>query len=295
MEKFNYEIYRIPLYFDGCLLHLQQLFCAENPPQRQLLMIHGVTYSSHSFDVDVGDYSLSRFLAKSGIVGWTLDIAGFGRSTKVSDGFLPNTRYAAGCIIAAAEAILALTQRPALSLLGWSWGTVTAARAATLRPDLFDKLVLYAPIIHGIGGPAVTEPFHINTREHAAEDFQKKEGLIDPDITEPEVVESFLSSCRRYDGTSSPNGGRRDICVPSSVRLIDTDALTMPTLVLAGDHDSYVDLPALREAAAALPNGSRLVEFPGAGHAMMMEKPFYRAMRQTLVDFVTAGTSASAR
>ena len=46
-------------------------------------MIHGVTYSSHEFDINYKDYSLVRFLTGEGYAVWRLDIAGFGQSEEL--------------------------------------------------------------------------------------------------------------------------------------------------------------------------------------------------------------------
>ena len=75
----------VPLERNGINLHLQRMFSEEAPGDRQLLLVHGLTYSSHEFDVDTGDYSLARFLASNGFTVWMLDIAGYGSSQEVED------------------------------------------------------------------------------------------------------------------------------------------------------------------------------------------------------------------
>ena len=106
------------------------------------------------------------------------------------------------------------TGQDRIDILGWNWGNVTASRFAAAYPELVNKIVLYAPILCGIGEYAVTEPFHHNTWEHAADDFQRnEEGVFYDEITEPVVREMWCSGCWHYDKESSPNGGRKDICV----------------------------------------------------------------------------------
>ena len=100
-------VYReIPLHRNGINLHLDCLALADATPKKQILLIHGVTYSSREFDIDYRDYSLSRCLARNGYAVWSLDIAGYGRSGKVEDGFMPDTAYAAEDIGAAVERAL---------------------------------------------------------------------------------------------------------------------------------------------------------------------------------------------
>ena len=168
-----------------------------------------------------------------------------------------------------------------IDLLGWSWGTVTTSRCVVKYPEHINKLVLYAPIINGIGEYEVTEPFHHNTWEHAVDDFQRAEdGTFDYSITDPVVIELLASSSWHYDGETSPNGGRRDICVGRSERLIDLDGITVPTLVICGDRDPYLNYDLVYTTLEHLPEGSAMEVIPGASHVAYIEKPYH-------VDFQT--------
>ena len=255
-----------------------------------LLLIHGLTYSSHEFDVNCKDYSLARFFAHNGFKVWLLDIAGYGSSQEVEDGFMPDSDYAAEDIAAAVRFILDKSGRKSLDILGWSWGTVTSGRFAAKNPDLVKRLVLYAPIVAGLADVKVEVPFNHNTWLHAAGDFQvKADGSIDYEIVEPEVVDTFLSNCWRFDKDSSPNGGRKDLLVSPEKRLIPTAQLNIPVLIIAGANDPYVSPELCREAFNSLPDkNSRLEIIEGAAHAMMMEKPYYKIFRNKVLDFLKA-------
>ena len=150
------------------------------------------------------------------------------------------------------------------------------------------KLVLYAPIVAGLGEAEVKVPFNKNTWAHAAGDFQLKEDkTIDEAITEPTVVDTFLSNCWRYDKDGSPNGGRRDLLVAPDKRLIPTASIKAPVLIIVGSKDDYVSPELCREAFETLSDkGSRLEVIEGAAHAMMMEKPYYRTFREKVLDFL---------
>ena len=172
-------------------------------------------------------------------------------------------------------------------MLGWSWGTVTVSRFAAAHSEHIHKLVLYAPILSGLGEEAVEEPFHRNSREHAASDFQLDEnGNYDASIADPALVESWCSSCLRYDGEQSPNGGRRDICVAPSESLIDLSRLTVPTLILCGDRDPYLDYERIRTARDLLPDGSAVEIIPGGSHVVFVEKPYYHEFQDRLLRFL---------
>jgi len=285
MTDYVYEA--LPLERNGCALHLDCVRLAGAGPERHILLLHGSTYSSHIFDVDYQDYSLVRRLAREGYEVWRLDIAGYGRSGEVADGFMPDTAYAAGDIDAAVEAIVRHTGADRVDVLGWSWGTMTAGRYAAGRPEHLGRLVLYGPVMTGLGGDVGDAPFSHNTWEGAAEDFQRgPDGGFDEAVADPVVIGLFCSSCWRYDGDSSPNGWRKDALVDRSRALIDLDSIAVPTLVICGTEDPYMDWAAIGAAPDRLPEGSRLEIIPGGSHIMMYEKPYYRAFQDAVVRFL---------
>lgn len=278
----------MPLERNGYKLHVASFSLNDGKVKEPILLVHGLTYSSHEFDVNYKDYSLARFLAKQGFEVWTFDVTGYGSSQQVTDGFMPSSDYAADDIAAVVKAVLAKHNLKNMSVMGWSWGTVTSGRFAAKYPELAKKIVLYAPIVAGLGQADINKPFNHNTWEHAAGDFQlNSKGEIDYNITEPSVVDAFQSNSWRYDKESSPNGGRRDLCVDSSKRLIPTASIKAPVLIIAGTLDPYMTTDLCREAYATLTNkDSKLVLIDGAAHAMMMEKPYYKVFRNNVVEFL---------
>ena len=283
----HYNCCEYPIERRGVRLHLDCVKQEGTAQKRNILLIHGMTHSSHIFDVAYRDYSLVRRLAQGGYAVWRLDIAGFGRSGAVADGFLPDSCYAAEDIHAAAEMIVQTTGQEKIDLLGWSWGTVTTGRFAVRYPEHLNRLVLYAPILRGIGYTEITEPYHHDTWEQAAEDFQRcEDGTFDTTVTDPVVIEMFCSGCWHYDGEYSPNGGRREICAERSKRLIETDRISVPTMIICGDRDPYVDYELINRAAEELPEGSRLEIIPGGTHAVFLEAPFYRDFQERLIRFL---------
>ena len=281
----SYEVY--PLVRNDISLHLDCVKTENADSSGNILLLHGSSYSSYEFDIDYQDYSLVRFLAREGYAVWRLDIAGYGRSGSVEDGFMPDTAYAAEDINAAAEEIVRISGQEKIDLLGWSWGTMTAGLFAGRHPEHIRKLILYAPILSGLGEQRLGEPFSRNTWEGAAEDFQKKnDGTFDEEITDPVLIELFCSSCWHYDGDSSPRGWCRDAFVDEKTRLIDLEKITVPTLLIYGSHDPYMDRDALSGALEMLPDGSELREIEGGSHIMMYEKPYYKEFRKRITDFL---------
>ena len=277
----------IPLERNGVQLFLQKMHEAGKGHREPVLLVHGLTFSSHEFDLDYSDYSLARALARQGHSVWMLDIAGYARSQEVKDGFMPDSDYAAEDINAAVDAIVKNTGYPTVNILGWSWGTVTGSRFAAKYPDKVGKLILYAPIVAGLGQHDVTEAFKTEAWKGADEDFQRtKDNVIDPAITDPEVVKLFDKNTALYDNHPVPNGGRRDLLVAADKRLLPSAKLTMPVLVLVGDADPYVSVDLAKEAVAAMPANPKLVVFAGGGHALFMEIPHYKQFQKEVSTFL---------
>lgn len=284
-KEYIYSEY--PLERNGIDLHLDCVSVKGDMTGRDILLIHGVTYSSNEFDTDYKDYSLVRRLAREGYNVWRLDIAGFGQSGQVEDGFMPDSDYAAQDIEAAVETITREMGHDKIDIFGWSWGTVTVSRFAAAHPEHINNIVLYAPILCGIGEYEVTEAFHHNTWEHAADDFQTKEdGSFDYSITEKNVIDIYCSNCWHYDGEYSPNGGRRDVCVSKDVDLIDLSGLIIPTLIICGDNDPYLDYDKIKASEKLLPEGSKVEVIPGGSHVLLIEKPFYHEFQDKLISFL---------
>ena len=276
-----------PLEREGIDLHLECMKQEGENPDKSILLIHGVTYSSHEFDINYQDYSLVRKLAREGYSVWRLDIAGFGLSEEVEDGFLPDSDYAAQDIAAAVDFISSETGQEKIDLLGWSWGTVTVSRFVSDHSEHVNKLVLYAPILNGIGEYEVQEPFHHNTWDHAADDFQRTDdGSFDDSITDPVVREMWCSSCWHYDGEHSPNGGRRDVCVSTEEELIDLTQIQVPTLIICGSEDPYLNYDLVNHALKDLPKDSALEVIEGGSHVVFVEKPYYHDFQDRLIRYL---------
>ena len=276
-----------PLEREGIDLHLECMKQEGANPDKNILLIHGVTYSSHEFDINYQDYSLVRKLAREGYCVWRLDIAGFGLSEEVEDGFLPDSDYAAQDIAAAVDLISSETGQEKIDLLGWSWGTVTVSRFVSNHSEHVNKLVLYAPILSGIGAYSVEEPFHHNTWDHAADDFQRTDdGSFDDSITDPVVIEMWCSSCWHYDGEHCPNGGRKDVCVPTEEKLIDLTQIKVPTLIICGSEDPYLNYDLVNNALENLPEDSELEVIEGGSHAVLVEKPYYHDFQDRLIRYL---------
>jgi len=126
-----------------------------------VLLVHGLTYpGSAAFDLPLGGSSWMEHLARRGSDVWSVDVRGYGGSTppeamdQPPDRNPPLIDAAMGSADVAAAADFIRRERGVarLAVVGWSWGTVLAARLATSRPQAVDRLVLYAPVWRWPGG-----------------------------------------------------------------------------------------------------------------------------------------------
>lgn len=268
--------------FDLDGLHLTRIECEASPENKPLVMVHGVTYSSHVFDLDYGDYNLAKFFADNHFTVWLIDLPGYAQSQTKLAGCDVSVQVASDALKKALLFICLKSHTTEVNLLGWSMGTVVAGHLAVRYPEHVRKLILFAPILRGLGFAPVSEDIHTFTREHAAEDFQKNDsGQIDACITDPELVTRFVNQCEQVDGKGSPNGLRKALL--SDDVLIDVSHLPRETLAIAGDRDPYLARKEF-QALTSTHVKSKLIE--GAGHAILYEAPFYKAFRQTLLEFL---------
>ena len=289
-KRNEYFCTEVALERNGISLHLDCMKREGMVPERNILLIHGSTFTSHEFDIDYKDYSLARRLVRENYAVWRLDIAGYGRSGEVENGLLPDTEYAAEDIHAAVEKIVQVTGAEKIDVLGWSWGTMTTGRYAGLYPEHLNRLVLYAPILSGLGPQEPFEPFRRITWEAAIEDFQRDEtGEVDSEITDPLFVGIWCESCWRYDRESSPRAWLVDAGVDRNIPLIDLDRITVPTLVICGDRDPYLNYDRIYKVLEHLPEHSELKVIPGGAHVVFYEKPHYRQFQDSLLAFLNRG------
>lgn len=190
-------------------LFVKHIYRDDGIGDQPVLFVHGVTYSSHVFDLNFEDYSLAGVVAENGCSVWLLDLPGYANSMTEKNGFDVTVDYAALAINATVDYILSEENVEKISLFGWSMGTVTGSAFAAAFPQKVRKLILFAPIFTGLNIPTKLDSIHVNTPEHAAEDFQKlPDGTNDDSITEPNLIKAFVDQCMFFDGHGSPNGPR---------------------------------------------------------------------------------------
>lgn len=289
--RYNFSEHDLHRKDNGKRLYFTKCDCPASFADKNILLVHGLTYTQHVFDLNYKDYSVVRFLAKNGYTVWRVDIGGYGPSEEYEDGFDVTTENAAKDIITALEEICRLQGVKKVDLLGWSWGCMTTAKVGEYRPDLVNKLVwIGTPFGGTIPATEVKEPFTYLSYPYVIRVFQHMPGSdydLDYLTVEPEVAGIWCDHVFNIDGRHGrPNGANREIMACGDGWLIDTSKVKVPTCILNGDIDFYIDQNRVKQAFPALPEGSELHTFHGAGHALYCEVDYYKPFRETLLKFL---------
>jgi pimeloyl-ACP methyl ester carboxylesterase len=148
------ETFRIESGRDGLLLFLRRM-PSVGAVRGSVLYLHGATFPSalsvaHRF----AGHSWRDAVCEAGFDVWALDFLGFGGSDRHPEMDKPADAHAP--LGAAAEAvqqvetaagfILARDQRPRLSLITHSWGSMPDGLYAAHHRTLVDRIVMFAPI-----------------------------------------------------------------------------------------------------------------------------------------------------
>ncbi len=297
------EEYLIPGGAPGVEIYLRRKRPEAATParaDRTILICHGATYpASTVFDLSLGGLSWMDYIAGRGFDVWSLDLRGYGRSTRPAEMAQPpdaNPPLVRGTdavtdIAAAAAHIRAERGVAKLVHIGWSWGTSLQGRFASENPGLVERLVLYAPQwVAPVPTPAAGQPtipaYRTVTRAQARERWlngvpdNKRAALIPAGWFEHWADSTFATDpegSRRVPSVlRAPNGVLLDAreSWAAGVPWYDAAKLTMPVLVTVAEWDR--DTPpdravALFPALTASP-GKRLVMLAEGTHSIVMER-----------------------
>jgi pimeloyl-ACP methyl ester carboxylesterase len=241
-----------------------------------VLLAHGAgTPGRIAFDLQVAEkaattYSLMDYLAAQGFDVFTLDYQNYGRSEQHPCGRCVTTEVAANDVNAVVDHIRALRKVDKIHLLGWSWGTTVTGLFTTQHPGKVKRLVLYAPPVwSGPRGTPPTGEFRTVTPENAR-------NLFEPAASETPAMDAWVKEVSQW-GPKAPNGVLVDLM--TRMPIVDPAKIAAPTMVIFGDLDRLTKItqPELPGYFAALPNTDKqLIIVPGAGHALVVQKPRLR-------------------
>jgi pimeloyl-ACP methyl ester carboxylesterase len=295
---------------------------------RVVLFIHGAgTPAEVAFDAQGGaseGYSWMAFLARAGFDVFAMDMTGYGRSTRplpMNDPcnlanaqqltFVP-TLLAAPCPAKIAQPITtigsdwndiggvvdhirALRHVDKLSLIGWSQGGPRAGGYAAQHPEKVNRLVLLAPAYNRTGPDKQPDfrgvSFNTQSRPEFLANWDRQVGCSDQ--YDPAVADAVWAQMLDSDpvGATWGTGVRRAPTVPSwGFNSSVVSKMTIPTLMVAGQHDKQVNPASVRNLYADLASPQKVfADLACSSHNALWEKNHLLLFRASL-EWLTSGT-----
>jgi pimeloyl-ACP methyl ester carboxylesterase len=298
------------------------------PAERVIVFIHGAgTPAEVAFDVPYQDYSWMGYLANAGFDTFSLDVTGYGRSTRPSPmadpcnlattaqaTFVP--RLMAGpCaatyphqlttlgtdwddISAVVDYVRALRHVDAVSLVAWSMGGPRSGGYTVLHPERVQKLVLLAPAYNPNANatppaklPADGAAFNTQSHEEFTANWDRQVGC--PGQYDPAVSDAVWNDMLASDpvGSTWGTGVRR---APNTTswgwNQAAVSKMQTPTLMVTGVHDKQVPPDRVRQLYADLGAKQKVfVDLACSSHNAMWEKNHLLLFRASL-EWLTSTT-----
>jgi len=278
---------------DVCVF-LWQKYEASPARKPVLLFVHGSSMASQpTFDLSVPgrpDSSAMDWFARRGFDCWSVDMEGYGRSSKTRN-ITCDIANGADDLEAAADYILRVRDARELSLYGISSGALRAALFAQRNPGRVARLALDAFVWTGEGAPTLVErrkklpQFLAATRRPIDRAFIRSIFERDhPECAEARVIDAFAEAILALDD-SVPNGTYIDMC--SKLPLVDPEKIKVPTLVMRGEFDGIASFDDVLEFFRRLPNPDKQFSvMAGISHASFQQKN-YRTVYHILHAYLT--------
>ncbi len=299
------------------------------PSKGVVLFVHGAgTPSEVAFDVPYQDYSWMAYLANAGFDVFSMDMTGYGRSTRppaMDDlcnlshaqqaQFIP-AKLAQPCaasfpsamttmssdwddIAAVVDHLRALRRVQKVSLVGWSQGGPRAGGYAAQHPDKVERLVVLAPAYGRTGAlaapssptPMTGGSMGTQSQKEFAANWDRQVGCAgqyDPAVSASVWSEMLLSDA--VGATWAP-GVRRAPQVPTwGFNQAVASAMTTPFLMISGADDKQVPQERVRELYADLGSAHKVfIDLACSSHNAMWEKN-HLALFQASLEWLSEGT-----
>jgi pimeloyl-ACP methyl ester carboxylesterase len=298
------------------------------PNDRVVLFVHGAgTPAEVAFDVPYSDYSWMAFLARSGFDVFSMDVTGYGRSTRpeamnepcnltaeqqtsLIPRLLPATcpaKYGQQLttiasdwndIGAVVDYLRELRHVDRVSLIGWSLGGPRAGGYAAQHPEKISRLVLLAPAYSRMASanPPATLPangaaFNTQSHDEFIANWDRQVGCTDQ--YEPAASSSIWTKMIESDpvGATWGSGVRR---APNTTNWGWSQSAVSksktPTLMVAGIHDKQVMPENVRQLYEDLGSPQKVfIDLGCSSHNAMWEKNHLLLFKASL-EWLTKGT-----
>lgn len=290
---------------------------------RVVLFVHGAgTPGEVAFDVSYQDYSWMAFLARAGFDVFSVDMTGYGRSTRPAPmddpcnlakdqqvglaaspcaPSFPHTLTSIGSdwndIDAAVNYIRTLRHVDRVSLVGWSRGGPRAGGYASLHPDKVRRLVVLAPgYDRSVAANAAeqTRADGVAVNKQSRQDFDanwdRQVGCTDQyDRAASNAVWTEMLASDPV-GATWGSGVRRAPEMTGTWTPAMAKKLAVPFLMVSGAHDKQVAPERVRELYADLGSSEKVfVDLACSSHNAMWERNHLLLFRASL-EWLTQGT-----
>lgn len=298
------------------------------PPERVVLFVHGAgTPAEVAFDVPYQDYSWMAYLAAAGFDVFSVDMTGYGRSTRPAPmndpcnltrdrqlEFVPAllqvqcapsypqamTTIASDWddIGAAVDYIRRIRRADRVSMVAWSLGGPRAGGFASRFPDRVNRLVLLAPayVRDRAAGPPAKVPADgaaFNTQSRADLDALWARQTACSTQVDPAIADVIWSEMLQSDpvgATWGPGVRRAPQTTTWGWNRNVVAAMQTPTLMVAAVHDVQVQSQRVRELYDDLGSAQKvLIDLGCASHNAMWERNHSLLFRASL-EWLEGGT-----
>lgn len=275
------------------------------PSDRIVLFVHGATYPADTaFDLDLPGGSWMDYAARRGFDAYSVDVRGYGRSTRPAAMQAPaaqsapfaDTADAVGDVASVVEFIRRRRGVQKINLVGWSWGTAIMGGYTAANSDKVARLVLYAPLWTVREAPPVagSGAYRTVTREAAR---QRGARGIPADRVEEISPAAWFDRWWAANLAADPEGAALSPPVVRAPNGVIKDLgeywtkgrstyqpadIRVPTLLILGEWDQDTPPYMAQEVFARLTNSPdrRLVILGEGTHAIALEKHRMRLITQ---------------
>lgn len=298
------------------------------PANRIALFVHGAgTPAEVAFDVPYKDYSWMAYLARAGFDVFSMDMTGYGRSTRpavMNDAcnfgkeqqaqFVGNPLKAVCApsydkpittmssdwndLGAVVDYIRAQRHVDKIALLGWSQGGPRTAGYTARNPDKVSRLVVLAPAYNRdmLGDapatlPTTAAPMNSQSESDFAANWDRQVGC--PDQYETGASRAVWSGMIASDpvGATWGTGVRRAPSVPTwGFNKSVAAKITVPYLMISGQYDKQVPTQRVRDLFADLGSNDKVfIDLACSSHNAMWEKN-HMLLFQASLEWLKDGT-----
>ena len=283
---------------------------------RVVLFVHGAgTPAEVAFDVPYQDYSWMAFLARAGFDVFSVDMTGYGRSTRPAPmndpcnlakerqaGFVaspcaspyPHTLTSIASdwtdIAAAVNYIRTLRHVDRVSLVAWSRGGPRAGGYAAQHPDTVRRLIVLAPGYDRNAEPNAAEstladgvPLNTQSRQDFDANWDRQVGCTDQyDRAASNAIWSEMLASDPVGATWGP-GVRRAPEMTGTWTPAMAKKLAVPFLMVSGAHDKQVAPDRVRQLYADTGSSEKVfVDLACSSHNAMWERNHLLLFRASL-------------